>query len=95
MRVFALGVATALACATTLQAQHGQMMSDADMKAMAAHMEMTGKRSPNSQDSIRAAKLVQELRSSIMKRERAADEQVCASFDSRLRLGGKISRESH
>jgi len=43
------------------------MMSDADMKAMAAHMEMTGKRSPNSQDSIRAAKLVRELRSSIMK----------------------------
>jgi len=67
MRVFALGVATALTCATTLQAQHGQMMSDADMKAMAAHMEMTGKRSPNSQDSIRAAKLVRELRSSIMK----------------------------
>jgi hypothetical protein len=43
------------------------MMSSADMKAMAAHMEMTKLSAKNTADSIRAAKLVIELRASIAK----------------------------
>ena len=43
------------------------MMSSADMKAMAAHMEMTKLSAKNTADSIRAAKLVIELRVSIAK----------------------------
>ncbi|HEX2723943.1 MAG TPA: hypothetical protein VHM24_13590 [Gemmatimonadaceae bacterium] len=42
-------------------------MSAADMKAMAAHMEMTPHRSPTRADSIRAAKIVSELRTGIAK----------------------------
>jgi hypothetical protein len=43
------------------------MMSSADMKAMAAHMEMTKLSAKNTADSIRATKLVAELRTSIAK----------------------------
>ena len=43
------------------------MMSSADMKAMAAHMEMTKLTAKNAADSVRAAKLVIELRASIAK----------------------------
>lgn len=43
------------------------MMSSADMKAMAAHMEMTKLSAKNTADSIRAIKLVAELRTSIAK----------------------------
>jgi len=57
----------ALSVPAAIQAQHGQTMSDADARAMAAHMEMTAKRSPNPQDSARAEKLVQQLRASITK----------------------------
>jgi len=39
----------------------------ADAKAMAAHMEMTAVRAPNTVDSLRATKLVTTLRSSIAK----------------------------
>jgi hypothetical protein len=42
-------------------------MSSADMKAMAAHMEMTKLSARNSADSTRAAKLVTDLRASISK----------------------------
>ena len=49
-------------------AQHDHSsMSAADVKAMAAHMEMTPVRSANRADSLRAAKLVTELRSGIAK----------------------------
>jgi hypothetical protein len=47
--------------------QSTAMMSAADERAMAAHMEMTSLRSSNRADSIRAAKLVTELRSAIAK----------------------------
>jgi hypothetical protein len=47
------------------EAQHTHEMTAADMKAMAAHMVMTSKRSPSIADSTRAAQLVKELRSSI------------------------------
>src|SRR5512138_1562909 len=53
---------------TVLSAQDGHaLMNDADMRAMAAHMEMTSPRPPNAADSARAAKLVIELRSAIAK----------------------------
>lgn len=42
-------------------------MSADDIKAMAAHMEMTPSRPPSRSDSLRAAKLVTQLRSSIAK----------------------------
>jgi hypothetical protein len=45
----------------------GMAMSAEDMKAMAAHMEMTPRRSPTRADSIRAAQIVAELRSGIAK----------------------------
>jgi hypothetical protein len=51
-------------------AQHDHstaMMSAADERAMAAHMEMTSLRPSNRADSIRAATLVTELRSAIAK----------------------------
>lgn len=49
-------------------AQHNHAeMSAEDMGAMAAHMKMTAKRAPNAADSVRAAKLVTELRSAIGK----------------------------
>ena len=51
-------------------AQHSHdatAMSAEDMKAMAAHMEMTPRRSPTRADSIRAAQIVTELRSGIAK----------------------------
>ena len=44
-----------------------QPHSSADMKAMAAHMEMTPARAPNRADSIRASRIASELRSSIAK----------------------------
>lgn len=51
-----------------LSAQDGHvLMNDADMRAMAAHMEMTPPRPSNPGDSARAAKLVIELRSAIAK----------------------------
>ena len=52
------------------QHSHDEMataMSEEDMKAMAAHMEMTPRRSPTRADSIRAAQIVTELRSGIAK----------------------------
>jgi hypothetical protein len=49
------------------QSHDDMVMSPASMSAMAAHMEMTPLRSPNKADSIRAAKLVIELRSAIAK----------------------------
>ncbi len=42
-------------------------MSAADMKAMSAHMQMTNPRPKDAADSERAAKLVTDLRSSILK----------------------------
>jgi len=45
----------------------GMAMSAEDMKVMAAHMEMTPRRSPTRADSIRAAQIVAELRSGIAK----------------------------
>ena len=54
-----------IALPTVTEGQSMRAMSAADMKAMAAHMAMTSKRSSNAADSIRAAKLVTELRSSI------------------------------
>ena len=56
----------ALAAARVTNAQ-APMMSSADMKAMTAHMEMTKLSARNTADSIRAAKLVTELRTSIAK----------------------------
>ncbi|MDB6146805.1 MAG: hypothetical protein JWO45_469 [Spartobacteria bacterium] len=58
--------ALAFMIAVTTNAQ-STMMSSADMKAMAAHMEMTKLSASNAADSIRAAKLVSELRTSIAK----------------------------
>jgi hypothetical protein len=52
------------------QHSHDEMsmaMGAEDMKAMAAHMEMTPKRAANRADSIRAAQIVIELRSGISK----------------------------
>ena len=60
-----LSIAAIVFAAPRIDAQ--QAHSPADMKAMAAHMEMTALRAPNSADSARAAKLVTELRSSIDK----------------------------
>ncbi len=63
-----LGFATAfrvtVAAATSVE---GQSMNAADMKTMDAHMEMTKRRPKDAADSIRAAKLVTDLRSSISK----------------------------
>lgn len=42
-------------------------MTAADMKAMAAHMEMTPKRQASAEDSLRAAQLVTQLRSAIVR----------------------------
>ncbi|HVF40862.1 MAG TPA: hypothetical protein VM939_13260 [Gemmatimonadaceae bacterium] len=42
-------------------------MSASDMKAMAAHIEMTPQRAPNRADSTRAAELVKQLRGAISK----------------------------
>lgn len=66
---------TILSCVSTLvvsmasMAANAQapMMSPADMKAMAAHMEMTRLQPENAGDSARAAKIVTELRSAITK----------------------------
>ena len=49
------------------QHDHSSTMNAADTKAMAAHMEMTRVRPSNPADSIRAARLVTELRSGIAK----------------------------
>jgi hypothetical protein len=49
------------------QHDHSSTMSAADTRAMAAHMEMTPVRPMNPADSIRAAKLVTQLRSGIAK----------------------------
>ena len=49
------------------QHDHSKVMNATDTKAMAAHMEMTPVRPANSADSIRAAKLVTDLRSGIAK----------------------------
>lgn len=55
------------------------LMTAADMKAMAAHMEMTPKRPAKADDSLRAARLVTELRSSIV-RYRDVDLAVSDGF---------------
>jgi hypothetical protein len=65
MRSFVAAFSAAVLIATGAHAQ--QPHSHADMQAMAAHMEMSPVRPPNAADSIRAAKLVTELRSSIAK----------------------------
>ncbi|HXV17369.1 MAG TPA: hypothetical protein VD758_11360, partial [Gemmatimonadaceae bacterium] len=59
-----------VAIPVTAAAQHDHstaVMSAADERAMAAHMEMTSLRPSNRADSVRAAKLVTELRSAIAK----------------------------
>lgn len=53
--------------AATAAGVNGQAMSVADMSAMEAHMQMTKTRPRDAADSLRAAKLVTELRSSIGK----------------------------
>ena len=58
----AAAVLLTLASAAIASAQ--DMMSAADMKAMEAHMQMTGLRPKDAADSVRAAKLIAELRSS-------------------------------
>lgn len=60
-----LALTTIVVVAWRTNAQEPQ--SPADMKAIAAHMEMTPMRAANYGDSIRAARLVAELRSSIEK----------------------------
>lgn len=64
IRRSAFTLALAVSSAASAQAP---MMSPADMKAMSAHMEMTNLLAANAADSIRAAKLVRELRTSIAK----------------------------
>ena len=55
------------AMVVSVEAAMGRMMSAADMKAMDEHMQMTNLEPRNSVDSVRAAQLVTELRSSIGK----------------------------
>src|SRR5678810_190424 len=68
-RIFALMVAAPL----SMGAQHSHggsmipVMSDADMRAMAAHMEMTPKRAVTTSDSIRADRIATSLRNAIAK----------------------------
>jgi hypothetical protein len=64
--VFCGAVALAFLSSGVTNAQ-APMMSPADMKAMSAHMEMTRLSARNTADSVRAAKLVTELRTSIAK----------------------------
>lgn len=61
------GAALAAIILFAVEADAQQPHTSADTKAMAAHMEMTPVREPNRADSIRAARLVSELRSSIAK----------------------------
>lgn len=66
----ALGILAISGRAGSAQHSHDEMsmaMGADDMKAMAAHMEMTPKRATTREDSIRAAKIVVELRSGIAK----------------------------
>lgn len=49
------------------QHNHGPAMSPVDMRAMAAHMEVTPKRPANAADSTRAAQLAADLRTAIGK----------------------------
>jgi len=68
-RLFALLFAAPL----SMSAQHSHggsmipVMSDADMRAMAAHMEMTPKRAVTTSDSIRADRIATSLRNAIAK----------------------------
>lgn len=66
---FALGVSIALSSAVpaTGIAQHTHPNHDAEMTAMAAHMEMTPRRAMTRSDSLRAALIVTELRAGIAK----------------------------
>jgi len=56
-----------LAATTAVCAKAQDMMSEADMKAMSAHMKMTKPWPKDAADSVRASKLVVQLRSSVGK----------------------------
>jgi hypothetical protein len=59
--------AALISLAPALTSAQARMMSAADMKTMAAHMEMTKLQPENAADSARAARLVVDLRSGIAK----------------------------
>src|SRR4051794_10581602 len=63
-----LGLSAALLLtAANARNAHGQAMSSADMKAMEAHMQMTKLWPKDAADSVRAARIVTQLRSGITK----------------------------